>query len=133
MQDLEDSDLLAERAYQRGAGMPTESGHAAVRRGMMQREANPAEERAAIEAARGACGAGGGGAGAYHGGDVGTRSACAGLVMLPKAEHGGRQFGFVPLSQDARGGVVGEDGSVENRVVELPGGTDRRQLQQAAN
>ena len=45
-----------------------------------------------------------------------------------------RQFGFVPLSQDrALAVLVGEDGSVENRVVELPGGVDPMSLQRAAN
>ena len=61
-------------------------------------------------------------------------SACAGLVLVPKAEPVLRQFGFVPLSADrALAVLVGEDGSVENRVVELPGGIDPLSLQQAAN
>jgi heat-inducible transcriptional repressor len=45
-----------------------------------------------------------------------------------------RQFGFVPLGQDrALAVLVGEDGSVENRVVALPPGMDAGSLQQAAN
>ena len=60
-------------------------------------------------------------------------SACAGLVLVPKAEPVLRQFGFVPLSRDrALAVLVGEDGSVENRVVELPG-MDPAALQRAAN
>ncbi|MBL7660311.1 heat-inducible transcriptional repressor HrcA, partial [Escherichia coli] len=40
-------------------------------------------------------------------------SACAGLVLVPKAEPVLRQFGFVPLSRDrALAVLVGEDGSV---------------------
>ena len=53
-------------------------------------------------------------------------SACAGIVLVPKAEPVLRQLAFVPLSpRQAVAVVVGGDGSVENRVVDLPAGRDR--------
>src|SRR3546814_10810247 len=45
-----------------------------------------------------------------------------------------RQFGFVPLSADqALAVMVGHDGSVENRVVELPAGITASTLAEAGN
>lgn len=132
MQDLEEAGLLA--APHTSAGrMPTETGLRLFVDGMMQASAPSAEERAAIEARAGQ-------AGPVEEALANTTaalsglSACAGLVLVPKAEPVLRQFGFVPLSHDrALAVLVGEDGSVENRVVELPGGIDPVSLQQAAN
>jgi heat-inducible transcriptional repressor len=132
MQDLEELGLLA--APHTSAGrMPTETGLRLFVDGMMQASEPSAEERAAIEARA-----------VEHGpveealanttAALSGLSACAGLVLVPKAEPVLRQFGFVPLSRDrALAVLVGEDGSVENRVVELPGGADAASLQQAAN
>lgn len=61
-------------------------------------------------------------------------SACAGLVLVPKREPVLRQFGFVPLAEDrALAVLVGADGSVENRVVDLPPGMSGEALNTAAN
>ena len=50
-------------------------------------------------------------------------SACAGIVLVPKGEPVIRQIGFVPLPQNhALAVLVGGDGSVENRVMDLPPG-----------
>jgi len=132
MQDLEEAGLLA--APHTSAGrMPTETGLRLFVDGMMQASAPSAEERAAIEARAGQ-------SGPIEDALANTTAAlsglssCAGLVLVPKAEPVLRQFGFVPLSHDrALAVLVGEDGSVENRVVELPGGIDPVSLQQAAN
>ncbi|WP_066797563.1 heat-inducible transcriptional repressor HrcA [Sphingomonas soli] len=132
MQDLEELGLLA--APHTSAGrMPTEIGLRLFVDGMMQASAPSAEERAAIEMRAGQ-------AGPVEDALAGTTaalsglSACAGLVLVPKAEPVLRQFSFVPLSHDrALAVLVGEDGSVENRVVELPGGMDVAALQQASN
>lgn len=132
MQDLEELGLLA--APHTSAGrMPTETGLRLFVDGMMQASAPSAEERAAIEARAGQ-------AGPVEEALAGTTaalsglSACAGLVLVPKLEPVLRQFSFVPLSHDrALAVLVGEDGSVENRVVELPAGMDPVTLQQAAN
>jgi len=132
MQDLEEAGLLA--APHTSAGrMPTQSGLRLFVDGMMQASAPSAEERAAIESRAGQTGpieeALASTTAALSG-----LSACAGLVLVPKAEPVLRQFGFVPLSHDrALAVLVGEDGSVENRVVEIPGGIDPASLQQAAN
>lgn len=132
MQDLEEAGLLA--APHTSAGrMPTETGLRLFVDGMMQASAPSAEERAAIEARAGQ-------SGPIEDALANTTAAlsglssCAGLVLVPKAEPVLRQFGFVPLGHDrALAVLVGEDGSVENRVVELPGGIDPVSLQQAAN
>ncbi|UZK64619.1 heat-inducible transcriptional repressor HrcA [Sphingomonas sp. M1-B02] len=132
MQDLEEAGLLA--APHTSAGrMPTQTGLRLFVDGMMQANEPSAEERAAIEMR-----AGQGGpiedAVASTTAALSGLSACAGLVLVPKAEPRLRQFGFVPLSDDrALAVLVGDDGSVENRVVELPPGMDPSTLQQAAN
>lgn len=132
MQDLEEFGLLA--APHTSAGrMPTELGLRLFVDGMMRASEPSAEERAAIEAR-----AGGGGpveeALASTTAALSGLSACAGMVLVPKAERVVRQFGFVPLGQDrALAVLVGEDGSVENRVVELPSGMPTGALEQAAN
>ena len=59
-------------------------------------------------------------------------SACAGIVLVPKEEPLLRQLAFVPLSpHQAVAVVVGGDGSVENRVVELPPGVTGSTLAEA--
>lgn len=132
MQDLEEFGLLA--APHTSAGrIPTEQGLRLFVDGMMQASEPSAEERAAIEARIGTRGpveeALAGTTAALSG-----LSACAGLVLVPKAERVLRQFGFVPLGQDrALAVLVGEDGSVENRVVDLPPGLDPGVLERAAN
>ncbi|WP_025547640.1 HrcA family transcriptional regulator, partial [Sphingobium fuliginis] len=61
-------------------------------------------------------------------------SACAGIVMVPKREPVLRQFGFVPLNErQALAVLVGQDGSIENRVVDLPVGVTPMMLNEAAN
>jgi heat-inducible transcriptional repressor len=132
MQDLEELGLLA--APHTSAGrMPTESGLRLFVDGMMQASEPSAEERAAIEARAGASGpieeALASTTAALSG-----LSACAGLVLVPKREPVLRQFSFVPLSAErALAVLVGGDGSVENRVIDLPPGMDLASLQQAAN
>jgi heat-inducible transcriptional repressor len=132
MQDLEELGLLA--APHTSAGrLPTESGLRLFVDGMMQAAEPSAEERAAIEAR------------AEEGGPVEEAlanttavlsglSACAGMVLVPKREPVLRQFSFVQLSADrALAVLVGADGSVENRVLDLPPGVSASALEQAAN
>ncbi len=55
-------------------------------------------------------------------------------MLVPKREPVLRQFGFVPLTGDrALAVLVGDDGSVENRVVDVPPGMTPGALDQAAN
>ena len=132
MQDLEELGLLA--APHTSAGrMPTETGLRLFVDGMMQAAEPSFEERRAIEA------------GISEGGPIEDAlsaataalsglSACAGIVMVPKREPVLRQFGFVPLNdRQALAVLVGQDGSIENRVVDLPAGVTPIMLNEAAN
>ncbi len=136
MQDLEELGLLA--APHTSAGrMPTETGLRLFVDGMMQALEPSVEERAAIaghvvqpgpvEEAIAATTAA-----------LSGLSACAGMVMVAKRELVLRQMSFVPLSAGAVGSralavLVGEDGSVENRVIDLPPGLPPSALVEAGN
>ena len=132
MQDLEEAGLLA--APHTSAGrMPTESGLRLFVDGMMHAVAPTPEERAAIESRAS-------NAGPIEEAIAATTAAlsglssCAGLVLVPKREPVLRQFGFAPLGQGRVLAVlVGEDGSVENRVVDLPPGMTPSALESASN
>jgi heat-inducible transcriptional repressor len=132
MQDLEELGLLA--APHTSAGrMPTESGLRLFVDGMMQAAEPSIEERRAIE---GRLNDGGPIEEALAAATLALSglSACAGIVMVPKREPVMRQFGFVPLAgQQALAVLVGQDGSVENRVVNLPEGVTPSALNEAAN
>lgn len=132
MADLEDAGLLA--APHTSAGrMPTDRGLRLFVDGIMQAAEPSPEERAAI--ARGL----------EEGGRVETAVAaataalsglshCAGLVLVPPREMVLRQVGFMPLSDNqALAVLVGADGSVENRVLDLAPGTSPTTLSQASN
>ncbi|MET0137093.1 MAG: heat-inducible transcriptional repressor HrcA, partial [Sphingobium sp.] len=132
MQDLEEVGLLA--APHTSAGrMPTETGLRLFVDGMLQAADPSEEEQRAIE--RQLTGEGPieealAGASAVLSG----LSACAGLVMVPRRETIIRQFSFAPLSdRQALAVLVGEDGTVENRIVELAPGTRPSMLAEAAN
>ncbi len=132
MQDLEELGLLAAPHVSAGR-QPTELGLRLFVDGMMQ-AATPSEaERAAIEQP-------------IQAGtpmtDLLARttavlsglSACAGLVLVPKAEPVLRQINFVTLAPGkALAILVGADGSVENRVLDLPANLPASALVEAAN
>ena len=132
MQDLEESGLLA--APHTSAGrMPTEIGLRLFVDGMMQAAEPTADERAAIERR-----SGGGGpiedALSAVTATLSGLSACAGIVLVPKREPVLRQLGFVPLSHhQAMAVLVGQDGSVENRVIDLPEGVTPSTLNDVGN
>ena len=132
MQDLEELGLLSHPHTSAGR-IPTEPGLRLFVDGMMQAAEPSAEERAAIESRIG------------RGGPIEEAlsqatavlsglSACAGIVLVPKREPMLRQFGFVQLSPyQALAVMVGSDGSVENRVIDLPPGTTASALAEAGN
>jgi len=132
MQDLEELGLLAHPHTSAGR-VPTESGLRLFVDGMMQAAEPSAEERAAIEARL------------ERGGPIEEAlsaataalsglSACAGIVLVPKQEPVLRQLGFVQLSpRQALAVMVGAEGSVENRVVELPPGITASTLSEVGN
>ena len=132
MQDLEEAGLLA--APHTSAGrIPTESGLRLFVDGMMRAAEPSPEERAAIQ---GRIDRGGPIEEALSNATAALSglSACAGIVLVPKREIVLRQFGFVPLSDyQALAVLVGTDGSVENRVVDLPPGLPRTALMEAGN
>ncbi|GAA4005428.1 heat-inducible transcriptional repressor HrcA [Sphingomonas humi] len=128
--ELEERGLLTHPHTSAGR-LPTETGLRLFVDGIMQAHLPSAEERAAIE------------------GQVRNRpieealanataalsglSACAGVVVAPKIERRLRQLAFVPLGHgQALAVVVGEDGSVENRMVALPPGLTASALSEIA-
>jgi heat-inducible transcriptional repressor len=132
MQDLEEAGLLA--APHTSAGrMPTEIGLRLFVDGMMQTAEPSAEERAEIER-RSADGGPIEEAISSVTATLSGLSACAGIVLVPKREPLLRQLGFVPLShRQAMAVLVGQDGSVENRVVDLPEGVTPSTLVEVGN
>ncbi|HEX8621688.1 MAG TPA: heat-inducible transcriptional repressor HrcA [Allosphingosinicella sp.] len=132
MQDLEELGLLAHPHTSAGR-VPTETGLRLFVDGMMQAAEPSAEERAAIEARL------------ERGGPIEEAlsaataalsglSACAGIVLVPKREPVLRQLGFVQLSPtQALAVMVGAEGGVENRVVDLPPGVTASTLTEVGN
>ncbi|HWL46566.1 MAG TPA: heat-inducible transcriptional repressor HrcA, partial [Sphingomonadaceae bacterium] len=133
MQDLEELGLLA--APHTSAGrMPTELGLRLFVDGMMQALEPSAEERAAIETRISAGGGAIENALTAASAVLSGLSSCAGIVLVPRRAPTLRQLGFVPLSRDKAVAVlVGGDGTVENRVVDLPPGVAPSALIEAGN
>ena len=132
MQDLEEYGLLTHPHTSAGR-IPTESGLRLFVDGIMQSSLPGSAERAAIEAqmtrdqpieeALAAATA-----------TLSGLSACAGVIVAPKREPRLKQLNFVPLSPGrALAVLVGIDGSVENRVLELPGTMGAAALTEVAN
>jgi heat-inducible transcriptional repressor len=132
MQELEERGLLTHPHTSAGR-IPTETGLRLFVDGIMQAASPDPRERAAIEAqiardqpieeALAAASAA-----------LSGLSSCAGVVMAPKQELRVRQLSFVPLSPGrALAVLVGADGTVENRVVSLDGGTSAAALGEVAN
>jgi len=130
--DLEGLGLLA--APHTSAGrMPTETGLRLFVDGMMQVAEPTRQERAAIEQRL------------TEPGPIEQAleatssllsdiSGAAGMVMVPQREARLRQLSLVSLSPDrALAVIVGEDGQVENRVLELSVAVDPQSLEQASN
>lgn len=132
LHELEAFGLLA--APHTSAGrMPTELGLRLFVDGMMQAAEPTAEERAAIErrmAEPGPIEA----ALAATSAILSDLSACAGVVMVPRREPRLQQLQLVPLTPGrALAVLVGEDGGVENRFLDLPPGIPASVLQEASN
>ncbi|MFC7536846.1 heat-inducible transcriptional repressor HrcA [Sphingomonas sp. GCM10030256] len=131
MQELEERGLLTHPHTSAGR-IPTESGLRLFVDGIMQAHLPGKQERAVIErqirdrpieeALANATAA------------LSGLSACAGVVVAPKAELQLRQLSFVPLGPgQALAVLVGADGNVENRVVDLPPGMAAPALAEVAN
>ena len=133
MQDLEELGLLSHPHTSAGR-VPTEVGLRLFVDGMMQAALPSQEERAAIEARLER-----GGGPIEDALTAATQalsglSACAGIVLVPKREPVLRQLGFVMLSPtQALAVMVGAEGTVENRVVDLPPGVTPSSLAEVGN
>jgi heat-inducible transcriptional repressor len=133
MQDLEEVGLLSHPHTSAGR-IPTETGLRLFVDGMMQAAEPSAQERAAIEARLSR-----GGGPIEDALTAATQalsglSACAGIVLVPKREPVLRQLGFVQLSAtQALVVMVGTEGTVENRVVDLPPGVTPSALAEVGN
>jgi len=129
--ELESRGLLA--APHTSAGrLPTETGLRLFVDGMMQVAEPTREERAAIERRLSAPGP------IEQALETASAvlsdlSGAAGMVLVPRREPKLAQFTLVPLDADrALAVLVGEDGQVENRVLEVPGDTTGSALEAAS-
>jgi heat-inducible transcriptional repressor len=132
MQELEERGQLTHPHTSAGR-IPTESGLRLFVDGIMQAAAPDPRERAEIErqivrdqpiedalAAASAA--------------LSGLSQAAGVVLAPKREMVLKQLSFVPLNERrALAVLVGADGSVENRIVSLDGGTNAHALTEVSN
>ncbi len=132
MQELEERGLLTHRHTSAGR-IPTDSGLRLFVDGIMQAAAPDLRERREIErqivrdqpienalAAASAA--------------LSGLSQAAGIVLAPKRELTLKQLNFVPLSATrALAVLVGADGSVENRIISLDGGTTATALNEISN
>lgn len=132
MQELEERGLLTHPHTSAGR-IPTDSGLRLFVDGIMQAAAPDARERREIErqivrdqpiedalAAASAA--------------LSGLSQAAGVVLAPKRELTVRQLSFVQLSSSrALAVLLGSDGSVENRIVSLDGGTSAAALTEVSN
>ena len=132
MQELEERGLLTHPHTSAGR-IPTETGLRLFVDGIMQAAAPDPRERREIErqivrdqpiedalAAASAA--------------LSGLSQAAGVVLAPKRELTLKQLSFVPLSpRRALAVLVGSDGTVENRIVSLDGGTTSTALAEVSN
>ena len=132
LHDLETLGLLA--APHTSAGrLPTEMGLRLFVDGMMQVAEPTAQERAAIERRLARPGPIEQALEATSA-ILSDLSAAAGVVMVPRSEPRLSQMSLVTLSPGrALAVLVGEDGAIENRVLELPDNVPPSALEQASN
>jgi heat-inducible transcriptional repressor len=133
MADLTEAGLLY--APHTSAGrLPTERGLRLFVDGLLHFGELTEEERTAISAALAAAGRSLEDTLAEASTLLSGLSAAAGLVLAPKSEGPIKHIEFVPLgSGRALVVLVGADGQVENRVIEIPPGVPPSALQEAGN
>ena len=133
MADLTDAGLLF--APHTSAGrLPTEFGLRLFVDGLLQFGELSEDDREAIGAAVAAAGRSLEDTLADASHTLSGLSSAAGLVIAPKSDGALRHIEFVPLgSGRALVVLVGGDGHVENRVIEIPAGVPPSALQQAGN
>jgi len=130
--ELETLGLLAARHTSAGR-IPTESGLRLFVDGMMQATGPTREERAAIEQRLGEPGPIEA-ALEMTSTILSDLSGAAGMVMVPRRETHLAQMNLMQLSpRRALAIMVGEDGQIENRIIELSQATTSNTLEQANN
>ncbi len=133
MMDLTDAGLLF--APHTSAGrLPTDLGLRLFVDGLLQFGELSDEERATITAALAASGRSLEDTLAEASSMLSGLSQAAGLVLAPKSDGPVKHIEFVPLGPGrALVVLVGSDGQVENRVIDIPAGLPPSALQQAGN
>lgn len=132
MQELEERGLLTHPHTSAGR-VPTESGLRLFVDGIMQASIPGDADRARIESEMQGKGSIEEALGAASSALSGL-SACAGVVLTPRQEVRLKQLSFVPLDETrALAVLVGMDGNVENRVIDLAPGTSAVALAEVAN
>jgi heat-inducible transcriptional repressor len=136
LHDLELAGLLSSPHISAGR-MPTQSGLRLFVDGMMQASLPSEDERRAIEAQLDEAGPIENALAAATA-TLSGLSACAGMVLVPKRDPVIRQFSFVMIGHghdqaQALAILVGEDGTVENRVIDVPAGVTPGMLIEAEN
>ncbi len=133
MQDLEEMGLLASPHTSAGR-LPTDLGLRLFVDGIMQVGELAHEEKARIDAQLSVKGQPTENVLAQATQMLSGLSSCAGLVVAPKQMVPIRQVDFVPLSpRRVLAILVGQDGSVENRALDLPADLPPAAMIQAAN
>lgn len=133
MADLTDAGLLFSPHVSAGR-LPTELGLRLFVDGLLQFGELGDEDREAISTAVEAAGRSLEDTLAEASAMLSGLSAAAGLVLAPKSDGALRHIEFVPLgSGRALVVLVAGDGSVENRVIQIPPGVPPSALQQAGN
>lgn len=133
MADLTDAGLLFSPHTSAGR-LPTEDGMRLFVDGLLEIGQLSEEERANIDSMCAAAGRSYGDALEQASSVLSGLSACAGLVVAPKADKPVKQIEFVQLGPGRLLVVlVSQDGQVENRVIEVPPGVSASDLNAAAN
>lgn len=133
MADLEDAGLISAPHISAGR-IPTDLGLRLFVDGLMQVGNLTSGERAAIRTKVETEGRTVEDALSEAAGALSGLSSCASLVMVPKADLAVRHIEFVPLAPDrALVVLVAEDGTVENRIIQVPPGIPASALVQAGN
>jgi heat-inducible transcriptional repressor len=133
MSDLEDMGLLYSR-HTSGGRLPTDLGLRLFVDGLMEVGSLSDDDRITIEEKCAAVGKSTQEALEEATSAISGLAHCTGLVVAPKSDRGLKHIEFVGLG-DGRALVVmvADDGSLENRLIELPPGTPPSVLVQAAN
>ena len=133
MADLEDMGLLYSR-HTSGGRLPTDLGLRLFVDGLMEIGSLSDDDRISIEQKCAAAGLSTKEALEEATSAISGLAGCTGLVVAPKSDRGLKHIEFVGIGDGkALVVMVGDEGFVENRLIDLPAGTPLSALTQAAN